>query len=126
MNALKQRAQETVNDPSLDEQSRAILRHALETYDPWLAELVRQDTDDDSSRRKIEALAGIICGAGDQSAAALFVLMGTLQDSAEPEALANTVKHFAFTRCGELNVFGMVDAQIAVVEGELLSGTVTS
>jgi len=47
--------------------------------------------------------------------------MGTLQDSTEPEALANTVKHFAFTRCGELNVFGMVDAQIAVVEGELLA-----
>jgi len=52
--------------------------------------------------------------------------MGTLQDSTEPEALANTVKHFAFTRCGEFNVFGMVDAQIAVIEGELLSGTVTS
>ena len=129
MNALKQRAQETLNDPSLDDQSRATLRYALETYDPWLAELVRRadaPDEDDSSRRKIEALAEIICGAGDQSAAALFVLMGTLQDSAEPEALANTVKHFAFTRCGELNVFGMVDAQIAVVEGELLSGTVTS
>jgi len=129
MNALKQRAQETLNDPSLDDQSRATLRHALETYDPWLAELVRRagaPGEDDASRRKIEALAEIICGAGDQSAAALFVLMGTLQDSTEPEALANTVKHFAFTRCGEFNVFGMVDAQIAVIEGELLSGTVTS
>ena len=124
MNALKQRAQETLNDPSLDDQSRATLRHALETYDPWLAELVRHGDapdEDDASRRKIEALAEIICGAGDQSAAALFVLMGTLQDSTEPEALANTVKHFAFTRCGEFNVFGMVDAQIAVVEGELLA-----
>jgi len=100
----------------------------LETNDPWLAELVRrEDSDeDDSSRRKVEALAEIICGAGDQSAAALFVLMGTMQNSNEPEALANTVKHFAFTRCGELNVFGMVDAQIAVVEGELLAGAVTS
>jgi hypothetical protein len=58
--------------------------------------------------------------------AALFRLIGTLQDSTEPETLANKVKHFAFTRCGELNVFGMVDAQIAVVEGELLSGSVTS
>ena len=105
------------------------LRHALETNDPWLAELVRRadaPDEDDSSRRKIEALTEIICGAGEQSAAALFVLMGTLQDSTEPEALANTVKHFAFTRCGEFNVFGMVDAQIAVIEGELLSGTVTS
>jgi hypothetical protein len=129
MNALKERAQAALNDPSLDDQSRATLRHALETNDPWLAELVRRadaPDEDDSSRRKIEALAEIICGAGDQAAAALFVLMGTLQDSTEPEAIANTVKHFAFTRCGELNVFGMVDAQIAVVEGELLSGTVTS
>ena len=84
------------------------------TNDPWLAELVRRadaPDEDDASRRKIEALAEIICGAGDQSAAALFVLMGTLQDSTEPEALAHTVKHFAFTRCGEFNVFGMVDAQ---------------
>jgi len=129
MNALKQRAQETLNDESLDDQSRATLRHALETSDPWLAELVRSadaPDEDDASRRKIEALTEIICGAGEQSAAALFVLMGTLQDSTEPEALANTVKHFAFTRCGEFNVFGMVDAQIAVIEGELLSGTVTS
>jgi hypothetical protein len=129
MNALKERAQATLNDPSLDDQSRATLRHALETYDPWLAELVRRaeaPDENDSSRRKIEALAEIICGAGDQAAAALFVLMGTLQDSSEPEAIANTVKHFAFTRCGELNVFGMVDAQIAVVEGELLAGAVTS
>ncbi len=123
MNALKQRAQAVLNDESLDDQSRAILRHALETNDPWLAKLVRRaDADeDDSSRRKIEALAEIICGAGDQSAAALFVLMGMLQESTDPEALANTVKHFAFTRCGELNIFGMVDAQIAIVEGELLA-----
>ena len=123
MNALKQRAQAVLNDESLDDQSRATLRHALETNEPWLAELVRRaDADeDDSSRRKVEALAEIICGAGDQAAAALFALMGTMQNSTEPEALANTVKHFAFTRCGEFNVFGMVDAQIAVVEGELLA-----
>lgn len=123
MNALKQRAQAVLNDPSLDDQSRATLRYALEQNDPWLADLVRHDDadEDDSSRRKIEALAEIICGASDQSAAALFVLMGTIQNSSEPEALANTVKHFAFTRCGEFNVFGMVDAQIAIVEGELLA-----
>ena len=52
----------------------------------------------------------------------MFVLMGTLQNSADPEAVANTAKHFAFTRCGELNLFGMVDAQIAAVEGKLLGG----
>jgi len=48
--------------------------------------------------------------------------MGTLQNSTEPEALAHAAKHFAFTRCGELNLYGMVDDQIAVVEGELLAG----
>jgi hypothetical protein len=45
MNALKQRAPEVLDDESLDDQSRATLRHALETNDPWLAELVRQDID---------------------------------------------------------------------------------
>ena len=73
-------------------------------------------------REKLEALVDIICGAGDKAAGALFVLMGTLQNSTEPEALAHTVKHLAFTRCGELNLYGMVDAQIGVVEGELLAG----
>jgi len=51
------------------------------------------------------------------------VLIGTLQNSPEPEALANAAKHYAFTRCGELNLFGMVDAQITVIEGELLASS---
>ena len=72
---------------------------------------VNETNEDDSSKAKIEALAEIICCAGEESAAALFVLMGTLQDSADPKAVANTAKHLACTRCGELNVFGMVDAQ---------------
>jgi hypothetical protein len=46
--------------------------------------------------------------------------MGTFENSKHPKALANTVKHFAFTRCGELNLYGIVDAQMAVVEVELL------
>ena len=130
INALKQRAQARLNDQSIDAESRAILRHALETNDPWLAEMVRRadagesavdTTDADSGREKIEALADIICGVGNDSAAALFVLMGTLQNSEDPAVLANTVKHFAFTRCGELNVFGMVDAQVAVLESQLLT-----
>jgi hypothetical protein len=76
--------------------------------------------EDGSSRERIEALAEIICGSGEEASAALFVLMGMMQNSTEPRVVANTVKHFAFTRCGELNVFGMVDAQVGVVEGELL------
>lgn len=137
INALKQRAQSVLNDTSIDPESRAVIRYAMQTNDPWLAELVRRahageqiaetfdfsetrETNEEESSGKIEALAEIICGAGNQSAAALFVLMGTLQNSTDPKALANAAKHFAFTRCGELNVYGMVDAQIAVVKDELL------
>jgi hypothetical protein len=50
-----------------------------------------------------------------------------VENSLHPQVIANTVKHFAFTRCGELNLFGMVDAQIELVEAELLAGdTLTS
>ena len=79
-------------------------------------------SEDDSSGEKIEALTEIICRAGDEPAAALLVLMARLENATHPKALANTVKHFAFTRCGELNLFGIVDAQIAVVEGQLFAG----
>jgi len=69
---------------------------------------------------KIEALAEIICGGGNQAPAALLVLMATLEDAPEPAALAHAAKHFAFTRCGELNLFDMVDAQTALFESKLL------
>lgn len=42
LNALTQRARAILNDKSIDPQSRAIIRYALETNDPWLAELVRR------------------------------------------------------------------------------------
>src|SRR6185312_4594022 len=42
VNALKQRAQAVLNDRSIDPQSRAIIRYALETNDPWLGRLVRR------------------------------------------------------------------------------------
>jgi len=85
-----------------------------------------ETSDDGASGDKIEALAEIICSAGDESAGALFVLMGMLQNSTDPKVLANTIKHVAFTRCGELNLFGMVDAQIAALETELLRNTLVS
>ena len=142
-NALKRRAQSVIKNKSIDAQSRAVIRYGLETNDPWLSELVRrvdagetiidnlnvpQTSDtrkDDSSEEKIEALAEMICRDGDEpgtKSAALLVLMATLENAAHPKALANTAKHFAFTRCGELNLYGMVDAQIAVLESELLAG----
>lgn len=146
--ALRKRAQALLNDKTIDAYSRAIIRYGLEINDPWLAELVpragageqiadifdfSQPTpaddenpsscgpdDDGPSERKVEALVEIICRAGDEAAGALFVLMGTLQHSGHPEVLANAAKHLAFTRCGEFNLFGIVDAQIAVLESELL------
>ena len=78
-------------------------------------------TLDGSSEDKIQALAVMICQASDESAAALLVLMATLENAAHPKVLANQAKHLAFTRCGELNFHGMVDAQIASIEGELLA-----
>ena len=137
--AVRRRAESVVNDHTIDAQSRALIRFALEMNDPWLADIVRragagekiidsvdftlepEANEDDSNKERVEALAEIICRAGDESAAALLVLMGTLENSTDPKLLANTAKHFAFTRCGELNSYGMVDAQIATLEGELLT-----
>lgn len=119
---LKQRAQSVINDKSVDSETRAIIRYGLEINDPSLAEMVRRvdDLNIPASREKIEALAEIICGGGNDSPAALLVLMATLEDASDPQTLAHTVKHFAFTRCGELNVYGMVESQIAFVERKLL------
>ena len=138
VNALKRRAQAVVNDKSIDPQSRAMIRYALEINDPWLARLVRRvdagepigdnldfEETPETNEEKIEALTEVICRPGDEpgtKAAALLVLMATVENSPHPKALANTAKHLAFTRCGELNVYDMVDAQIAVAEGELLAG----
>ena len=69
----------------------------------------------------------MICRAGDEpetKAAALLVLLATIEDSKHPKAVANTAKHLAFTRCGELNLFGMVEEQVATVERELFAGVV--
>jgi hypothetical protein len=77
--------------------------------------------EDDATAAKIEALAEIICRAGAEPTAALFVLMGTLQDSMYPNEVTKTVKHFAFNRCADSNLYGIVDSQIAAVEAELLA-----
>jgi len=139
IHALRQRAESVVNDKSIDPQTRAIIRYAMEIHDPWLARLVRrvdagekildsldfsqtsEPDEDDSYKEKFEALAEMICRADNESAAALLVLMAMLENATDAKALANTAKHLAFTRCGELNLYGMIDAQVAVLEGELLS-----
>jgi hypothetical protein len=137
--ALRRRAQSVINDRRTDPQWRSIVRYALEINDPWLPDIMRRadageaiidmtdfsqtlkTNEDNASEEKIEALAEIICKASDESVAALFVLMGTLENSTHPKLLTNTAKHFAFTRCGEANLYGIVDAQIGIVEAELLA-----
>ena len=66
IDALKRRAHTVLSDRSIDPESRAIIRYALETNDPWLAKLVRraeagedivnslhtiEDSDDDETLR---------------------------------------------------------------------------
>jgi hypothetical protein len=137
--AVRRRAHALINDRTIDASERVWIRYALETNDTaGLAELVRradagepiiddshllEEKEDYSTEEKIERLAERICHADEQPetrAAALLVLMSTLENSTEPRVLANHVKHIAFTRCGELNCFGMVDAQTATIERELL------
>jgi len=136
---VRRRAHSLINDRTIDASARAFIRYALATNDaPGLAELVRRvdagepildescmlEADDElSTEEKVERLAELICQVGAQPetrSAALLVLMSTLENSTEPKLLANHVKHLAFTRCGELNCFGMVDTQIAAIEIELL------
>jgi hypothetical protein len=126
---LKRRAQSIVNNKSIDAETRVIIRYGLEINDPWLPELVRSvDAGESiidnlyvhSSEEKIETLTELICRAGDEPSAALLVLLATLENSTHPKALANSAKHLAFTRCGELNVYGMVESHITALEDRLI------
>ena len=129
--ALKRRAQSVINDKSVDAETRAIIRYGLEINDPCLPELVRRVAAGESiidnlnvpptTEQKIETLTEIICRAGNEPSAALLVLLATLENVPHPKALANTAKHFAFTHCLNSNLYDIVDAQIAIIETELLT-----
>jgi hypothetical protein len=137
-NDVRRRAWSLLRDRSLDEGSRTLIGYALEIHDPTLPELVRRaeagesvvdnikagDTpENDSTEHIVDTLAELICQAHDPGvrAAALLVLMSALEHADDPKSLVANVKHYAFTRCGEMNVYGMVDAQIAALEHELLT-----
>ena len=65
-NALKERAQAVLNDTSIEPQSRAMIRYAMEINDPWLAELVRQaDTDGTIDLSEIPLGSEKICRSGE-------------------------------------------------------------
>jgi hypothetical protein len=135
----KRRAESVINDTTIDPQWRTIIRFALELNDPFVGELVSRaeagqnivDTfeslrpplpnEDNSTLRRIEALAEILCRSGDEPTVALFTLMETLESSMQPKVLASRAKHVAFSRCGELHVYEMIDAQLAELESELLA-----
>jgi hypothetical protein len=134
---LKRRAQSIMNNKSIDAGTRALIGYALEVNDASLSELVRrvdagetiidnlnlsETSEDERCQEKIEALVELICRADDSQTkpAALLILMATLENSTEPKALANAAKHFVFTHCGELNLYSMVDSQIAAFEDKLL------
>ena len=143
--ALKQRAQRVINDKSINPETRAIIRYGLEIDDPCLPELLGRieagetifdagecmiDDGDNivdnlslppTTEQKLELLTEIICRAGDEPSAALLVLMTTLENAPHPTALANTAKHFAFTHCLNSNLYGIVDAQLAMIETELFA-----
>jgi hypothetical protein len=136
--ATRRRAESVINDKTIDPQWRTIIRFALELNDPGLVELVtRAETgedivetfeslrtpaliEDESALRKVEALAEMISRSGDEPTAALFTLMETLENSRDPKVLTSRAKHVAFSRCGELHVYEMVDVQIAGIARELL------
>jgi hypothetical protein len=135
---VRQRAWCLLRDKSIDEGSRSLIGYALEIDDPQLPELVRRaeagesvvdniaatnTPEDNSTERKVDTLAEMICRAHDPGlrAAALLVLMAEVKNTEDPKSLADNVKRYAFTRCGEMNVCGMVDVQIAALENELLT-----
>jgi hypothetical protein len=117
----------------------------LQIDDPWLSELVRSvdagenfaesidypraaavvedmSREETCNEEKVEELAEIICSANDRCAAALVVLMRTLEKSRQAKLRVLKANHSAFNRCVKANRLGMVDTQTAVIEGELLAG----
>lgn len=134
---LRRRAESVIQDTSIDATSRAIIRYALEINDPMLSKLVQRledgeyivdniagdESENDSTEQRVEALAEMICQDDDHRtrAVALLVLLAAVETADDSKSLAKTAKHCVFTRCGELNVYGMVDVQISMLERELFA-----
>lgn len=137
--ATRRHAESVINDKTIDSQWRTIIRFALELNDPFVAELINRaeagddivetfesgqtpvPIEDESILKKVQALAEIIARSGDEPTAALFILMETLESSTHRKVLTSRAKHVAFSRCGELHVYEMIDAQLANLEGDLLA-----
>ena len=81
------------------------------------------ESENDSPEQKVEALAEMICQYDDPGirAVALLVLLAAVENADDAKSLAHAAKHCAFTRCSEMNIYGMVDVQIAMLERELFT-----
>ena len=109
--AVRRRAHALINDRTIDARERVWIRYALETNDAdGLTELVRradageviiddshllEEKEELSTEEKLERLAAMICEAGDQPemrAAALLVLMSTLENSTNPKSTGEPCK----------------------------------
>ena len=135
---LRRRAESVIHNTSIDAGSRTLVRYALEINDPRLFELVQRvedgeriadnmgaadDSESYSPEEKVEALAEIICHSDgpDTRAVALLVLLASLEAADDFKSLAQSAKYYASARCDELNVYGMVDLRIAMLERELFT-----
>ena len=67
--ALRRRAQSVINDKSINAESRALIRYALEINDPWLAELVRRVKESDAQADVEEPLPRLVALAQQRLAA---------------------------------------------------------
>lgn len=119
---LKHQAQGVNSDSLSDTEMRT-----LETdVDPMHYSETGVIIEDDPIVEKVQILSDMICRAGDEPAiksAALLVLMATLQNAPELKELANSAKRVAFIHCGHLDVYGIVDAHIPILESELLAAS---
>lgn len=108
----------TTHGSATTRHTKSLLLNPMTTNDQ--IDPVEFDRDEvDPDKVTIEALTDMICSAGEEAAAALLVLAATIENSIEPKALANAAKYYAFKHCGDLNIYGMVDAQVTFVEGKL-------
>jgi hypothetical protein len=143
--STRRRALRIINNSAIDPSTRGFIRYALGINDPWTPSLVRRAEAgeifgegfslrgsgerevlqlDQKLDQRLEALTGLICRVGNEpdiKSGALLLLMSTIENSSRPKSLATTTKYLAFMRCCELNVGGMVDAQLALIERQLLS-----
>jgi hypothetical protein len=119
---LKQRVQIVIDESLMDTETRTPEIDVDSMHFSETGVMI----EDDPIVEKVQILADMICRAGDEPAiksAALLVPMATLQTAPDLKELASSAKRVAFIHCGDLDVYGIVDAHIPVLESELLASS---